>query len=268
VVFFSLPVKICLMAVLFRLLAYTFVGLSSLWINLTLFCGVGSLVTGLFIVLQAKSIHAFIAGSGINHTGYMLCALSCNSILGYQTLFFYMLIYSITLVGFFSLLMILRNIHGRSLVSMSDLYVSQDDPFIRGCLYIIIFSFAGIPPLAGFFSKVFVITSLYLKGFTLVCVIIVITAIVASYYYIRALSYTELTKKLSSISPILSTKYKKGEIVYRSINFQNCFVLLILILSLGLVSYPFDFFWEVSLNLQSSGKAPFFFAEITHLKKL
>jgi len=65
-------------AAFFKMFAYGFVGLSFLWVDLILFSGVGSLIVGCFIALQAKSVHAFIAGSGINHMGFILCGIACG----------------------------------------------------------------------------------------------------------------------------------------------------------------------------------------------
>jgi NADH:ubiquinone oxidoreductase subunit 4 (subunit M) len=136
----------------------------------------------------AKGIHSFIAGAGINHMGFILCGISCNTPLAFSASIFYLLVYILTLLAFFSLLSALKTLHGKFFVTLKDLYSVQDNPFIRTILFIIMFSFAGIPPLAGFFGKSSIFLILLNNDQVLVCGVVIITAIISGYYYLRILS--------------------------------------------------------------------------------
>lgn len=149
--YFAIPVKVTLFVIIFKLFTYTFAGLSAIWINLFLYSGLGSLFVGCLLALHARGIHSFIAGAGINHIGFILCGVSCNTELAFSASIFYLLLYVGTLLAFFSLLAVLKSLHGKFFVTLKDLESAQNNPFIRTILYIIIFSFAGIPPFFAFF---------------------------------------------------------------------------------------------------------------------
>jgi NADH-quinone oxidoreductase subunit N len=149
--YFAIPVKVTLFVIIFKLFTYTFAGLSAIWINLFLYSGLGSLFVGCLLALHARGIHSFIAGAGIHHIGFILCWVSCNTELAFSASIFYLLLYVGTLLAFFSLLAVLKSLHGKFFVTLKDLESAQNNPFIRTILYIIIFSFAGIPPFFAFF---------------------------------------------------------------------------------------------------------------------
>jgi NADH:ubiquinone oxidoreductase subunit 2 (subunit N) len=164
-----------------------------------LFSGLGSIILGCFIALRARRVHAFIAGSGINHMGFILCGVGCQSNLGFTSALFYLITYVITSSAFFLLLTIIKNKCGKSITYIRDLYQVQNDPFIQGALFVILFSFAGIPPLVGFFSKALILFALYNKGYTLLCFIIVITALISTYYYLRLICFSSFKQNYIGI---------------------------------------------------------------------
>jgi NADH-quinone oxidoreductase subunit N len=200
---FGLPVKIALFVVFFRLFGVAFVGLSFLWGNLVLFSGLGSIIFGCFITLQSKGIHAFIAGSGINHMGFILCGIACNTSLGFTSSIVYLLNYLITSLAFFVLLSKLKKMLNRPVVYLKDLFTIQSDPVIQGPLVVILFSFAGIPPFAGFFGKFLILSELYNKGYILLCIIIILSALISAYYYLRIICFASFKKSFIAYNSLL-----------------------------------------------------------------
>jgi NADH-quinone oxidoreductase subunit N len=187
---------------------------------LVLFSGVGCLIVGCILALQARGIHSFIACSGINHMGFILCGISCNTSFGFNSAVFYLIIYVLTLISFFSLLSTLKTLHGKFIVTLTQLESVQDNPFIRIILFILMFSFAGIPPLAGFFGKSSILLCLLNNGQVFVCCVILVTAVVSGYYYLRILSIASF-----KIGRVMSTRFlfynydTEGGFKYSSLSF-------------------------------------------------
>jgi NADH-quinone oxidoreductase subunit N len=126
--------------------------------------------------------------------GYVLCGLGCQTHPSYAAAIFYLITYIITSAAFFVLLVKLKSVRGKPIIYVKDLYGVQDSPSIQAALIIIIFSFTGIPPFVGFYAKVSIIAALYTSGHIVLCGIIIITALISAYYYLRIISLAEFKK--------------------------------------------------------------------------
>ncbi len=118
--------------------------------------------------------------------GYVLLALSSNSIEGFFAAYYYLLVYSITGLAIFVILISVRKYNSflkiKSLSDFSSLF--RSNPVIAFSFSIFMFSLAGIPPLAGFFSKFFVFLSLIKIGSYIASTTVIVTSVVSSVYYL------------------------------------------------------------------------------------
>lgn len=117
-----------------------------------------SMIVGSFGALWQTKFKRLIAFSSIGHIGYILVALCCSSFESIYALIFYSFIYAVTNVSSFIILLILRkSSDSKRIKYVEDLViVAKTNPLLGIFLVITFFSIAGVPPLAGFFSKMFV----------------------------------------------------------------------------------------------------------------
>lgn len=150
-------------------------------------------VLGLFSIFYASlaalyqdKIKRLLAYSGIAHMGYVLLAASTNSIEGFFAVYYYLLVYSITGLAIFIILLSIRKYTSylkiKSLSDFSSLF--KNNPAVAVSFAILMFSLAGIPPLAGFFSKVFVFVSLIKIGSYLLATLAIVTSVISAVYYL------------------------------------------------------------------------------------
>jgi proton-translocating NADH-quinone oxidoreductase chain N len=192
VIYFAIPVKLAAFITLFRLFGYSFTNISFLWENLFLFAGIGSIIIGGLITLDAKSTHGFVAGSGINHAGLVLCSLSSNTPFGNTAAVAHLLLYCITIGALLNFFCELGGKEGgkssrKYLANINELFSLKVDNTKSIALIIITFSLAGIPILAGFFSKYWILLSLYKEGNIGCLFIIIMVSMLSAYYYMRLL---------------------------------------------------------------------------------
>jgi len=164
------------------------------------------MIVGTLGALWQKKIKRLLAYSGIGHIGYMLIGISTGSIEGIYATFFYVIIYIVMTVATFSILLSIRRQGNLSklkyLNDLSGLFVSN--PQLALAFSIIMFSMCGVPPLAGFFSKMFIFISAINMEMYFLAIIGVMTSVIASFYYIRIikLMFFDSTTKINNLSPI------------------------------------------------------------------
>nr|YP_009476757.1 NADH dehydrogenase subunit 2 [Cryptomonas curvata]AVM81250.1 NADH dehydrogenase subunit 2 [Cryptomonas curvata] len=194
--FFAIVPKIGLLAFFLRLFFDCLYTLFVPWQNILLIASVTSMIIGSFGAIWQIKLKRLLAFSAIGHVGYMLIGLCCCSIESIYALIFYSVIYICMSISSFSLLLIVRkNDNLKKLKYIEDLIViAKTNPFIGLCLAITFFSIAGVPPLAGFFSKMFLFFSAISQSAYTLSVIGVLTSVVSCFYYLRVIqvSYFEL----------------------------------------------------------------------------
>nr|YP_009365187.1 NADH dehydrogenase subunit 2 [Gracilaria changii]ARJ60469.1 NADH dehydrogenase subunit 2 [Gracilaria changii]ART65138.1 Nad2 [Gracilaria changii] len=187
--FFSILPKLAIIGLLFKILLYTFYDLLSLWQNIILLCTFLSITIGTFGAFAQYKWKRFLAYSSINHVGFMLLAMLGGDFENIISIIFYLIIYIITMLGTFAFAINTR-IHNypssSQLRYLSDINgLTKYNPFLAGAVAILLFSMAGIPPTAGFFSKLFVLlTAIQVNSFG-ISLVAVILSCVACFYYIR-----------------------------------------------------------------------------------
>lgn len=153
-----------------------------------------SIAGGTFGALAQSNLKRLLAYSGISHMGFILLALSLGSYEGLRAALIYLFSYVIMGIGLFSCLCALRYAPGQSRIGIikdiSDLKgLSKTHPKMALCLTLLIFSFTGVPPLIGFFAKLYLILSLLEKEFIGISIYVGLASVVAAVYYLRMVKY-------------------------------------------------------------------------------
>lgn len=185
--FFASAPKVAAIGLLTRVAAGPFGDLADQWQQVIILCSLGSMILGSLAAIGQKNIKRLMAYSSIGHVGYALMGLAVGSGLGVRALLLYMAIYLFTNVGAFAVLAAMRR-QGRSLEGVDDLAgVGRTDPAMALAMTIFMFSMAGIPPMAGFFGKYFVIGAAIQGGYMTLAVVGVLTSAISAYYYLRVI---------------------------------------------------------------------------------
>lgn len=200
--FFSVIPKISLFSLLVRLFFVSFYGSLFVLQNFIILVSVLSMFVGCFGAIWQIKIKRFLSFSAINNVGYMLLGFCCNSTQGIFSLFFYCFIYIIGLLSIFSiLLLIYKNNNLKKLKYIKDFNIIFKQNYILGIyLSIIFFSMAGIPPLAGFLSKMFLFLNVIDNNLYILALFGVITSVISCFYYLRIMQISFFNKNYKWIS--------------------------------------------------------------------
>jgi len=183
--FFAAAPKIAAMALFVRALLGPFPAIAPEWQQIIVFVSVASMILGAFAAIGQNNIKRLMAYSSIGHVGFMLVGLSAGTEEGVRGVLIYLTIYLAMTVGTFVCILSMRRKEGQ-VEQISDLAgLSRTRPFMAWVLLLLMFSLAGIPPLGGFFAKVFVFLPAIEAGLVWLAVVGVVTSVVGAYYYLR-----------------------------------------------------------------------------------
>jgi NADH-quinone oxidoreductase subunit N len=182
---FAIVPKLAAMVLLVRLAYGPFAALQPQWAQVVYVMALGSMIVGAFAAIVQDDIKRLMAYSSIGHMGYALIGLSAGTQAGAGALMLYMLIYMVMAAGAFAAILCLRH-KGQGLYRMADLAgLSRTAPVLAYGLAILMFSMAGIPPLAGFFGKWAVFQAAIDSQMYGLAIGGVLASVVAAYYYLR-----------------------------------------------------------------------------------
>lgn len=183
--FFSVAPKIAAFAMLLRVMLEPFGPLIEEWRQIIVVVSIASMALGALAAIAQRNIKRLMAYSSIGHIGYALIGLAAGSEAGVRGVLIYLAIYLVMNVGTFACILSMRR-HGDMVEGVDDLAgLSTTNPRMALALTICLFSLAGIPPLAGFFGKLYVfMAAIEAQLFTL-AVLGVVTSVVGAYYYVR-----------------------------------------------------------------------------------
>jgi NADH-quinone oxidoreductase subunit N len=183
--FFSVAPKIAAIALFIRFLIEPFGGLVGEWRQIIQFIAIASMLLGSFAAINQRNIKRLMAYSSIGHVGYALIGLAAGTADGVRGVLIYMAIYLVMNLGTFAVILCMRR-NGKMVEAIDDLAgLSKTQPGLAAALFIFMFSMAGIPPLAGFLSKLYVFMAAIDAGLYTLAVIGVVTSVVGAYYYLR-----------------------------------------------------------------------------------
>jgi NADH-quinone oxidoreductase subunit N len=183
--FFGTAPKIAAIALFTRVLVGPFAHLIGQWQQVIEFISVASMAFGAIAAIGQNNIKRLIAYSSIANMGFALVGLAAGTQEGVQGVVVYMLIYLATTLGTFAVILAMRR-KGIYVEQISDLAgLSRNDKGMAFVMAIMMFSLAGIPPLAGFFGKLFVFLAAVKAGLYVLAVLGVVSSVIGAYYYLR-----------------------------------------------------------------------------------
>ena len=193
--FFTMVPKVAALTVFIRFLYVPFLNLIDQWQMILIFLSIASMVFGAVAAIGQKNLKRLIAYSSIGHVGYALAGLATGSNEGIQSSIIYIIIYILMNFGLFSCLLMLKrnNIYYEEIDDLSGL--SKNHPLLSLSLLIILFSLAGIPPLAGFFAKFYVFKSVLEQSMFFLAIIGLLSTVVAAFYYLRLIKIMYFDKE-------------------------------------------------------------------------
>jgi len=184
-IFFAILPKIAALTVFIRFLYVPFANMIEQWQTILVFISIASMVFGAVAAIGQKNLKRLVAYSSIGHMGYALAGLSTGTNQGIQSSIIYISIYLVMNLAFFSCLFMLRrnNEYFEKIEDLSGL--SKNHPLLSFSLMIILFSLAGIPPLAGFFAKFYIFMSVLEQSMYYLAIIGLLSTVIAAFYYLR-----------------------------------------------------------------------------------
>jgi len=183
--FFAVAPKVAALALFVRVMVGPFGDLSGQWQQVVVVIAILSMLVGSFAAIAQSNIKRMMAYSSIGHVGYALVGLAVANEAGITGVLVYLTIYVFMNVGAFSCIMAMRR-GGRAVEHISDLGgLAKTHPAMAAALAAMMFSMAGIPPLAGFFGKLYIFLAAIEAQLYTLAVIGVLTSVVSAYYYIR-----------------------------------------------------------------------------------
>jgi NADH-quinone oxidoreductase subunit N len=183
--FFAMAPKVAAVALLARVLLGPFGDVVAQWQQVILLVSMGSMLLGAFAAIGQRNIKRLMAYSSIGHVGYALMGVAVASDEGLRGLLVYMAIYILMNIGTFAVIVAMRR-GGRAVEQVDDLAgLGRTDPGTAMWMAVFMFSMAGIPPLAGFFGKLYVFLAAVQGGFWVLATVGVLTSVVSAYYYLR-----------------------------------------------------------------------------------
>jgi NADH-quinone oxidoreductase subunit N len=183
--FFAVVPKLAIVTFFVRLLFYSFSEFADIWESLLLFSALGSIFYAAFVAIKQDSLKRLLAYSGIGHVGFLLLPFTTNTYDGIQALFFYLLVYMVTSIPTWGLVVASLKAKKNSQNNITNLAaLPTTSPVLASLGALAFFSLAGIPPLAGFYAKVFVFFSAIKSSFYFVAFVILAISVVSAYYYI------------------------------------------------------------------------------------
>ena len=193
--FFTMVPKIAALTVFVRFLYVPFLNLIDQWQMIIVFLSIASMLFGAIAAIGQTNIKRLIAYSSIGHIGYTLAGLSTGSNEGIQSSIIYISIYIIMNLALFSCLLMLKR-NDQYYEQIDDLSgLSKNHPLLSFSFLIILFSLAGIPPLAGFFAKFYVFKAVIEQSMYFLAIVGLLSTVVAAFYYLRIIKIIYFDKE-------------------------------------------------------------------------
>ena len=193
--FFTMVPKIAALTVFIRFLYVPFVNLLEQWQMIIIFLSIASMLLGAIAAIGQTNLKRLIAYSSIGHIGYTLAGLATSSNEGIQSSIIYISIYIVMNLALFSCLLMLKR-KDQYYEDIDDLSgLSKNHPLLSLCLLVILFSLAGIPPLAGFFAKFYIFKSVLEQSMYFLAIVGLLSTVIAAFYYLKIIKVIYFDKE-------------------------------------------------------------------------
>jgi len=211
--FFALIPKIAALSVFIRFMYVPFENVVNQWQSIIIFLSIASMIFGAVAAIGQSNIKRLMAYSSIGHMGYALAGISTGSNAGMQATMIYLTIYLTMSLGAFACIFTMKreNNYFENINDLSGL--SKNHPIVAFCFLIILFSLAGIPPLAGFFAKFYIFMSVVEAKMYFLAIIGLLTTVISAFYYLRIIKIIYFDKPKKSFDQIYDWGLKTSLII-------------------------------------------------------
>jgi NADH-quinone oxidoreductase subunit N len=200
--FFASAPKVAALAVFTRVTLTAFPGIVPQWQQILVFVAIASMMLGSFAAIGQKNIKRLMAYSSIGHMGFALVGLASGTVEGAQGVLVYIAIYVAMTLGAFTVILCMKR-DGQAMEQISDFAgLSRTNPLLAFFFAMLLFSLAGIPPLAGFFAKWYVFVAAIKAGLFTLAVIGVLSSVVGAFYYLTIVKVMYFDEPAGEIEPM------------------------------------------------------------------
>ena len=183
--FFSVVPKIAGIAIFIKFMYLPFKEILNEWQYILVFMSIASMILGAVAAMGQTNIKRLMAYSSIGHIGYAIAGISAGTENGFKSTLVYISIYVVMNIGAFACIFLMKR-GGKYIEDIEELSgISKNHPLVSLGLLIILFSLAGIPPLAGFFAKFYIFMAVVESEMYTLAIIGLVTTVVSAFYYIR-----------------------------------------------------------------------------------
>jgi len=183
--FFAVVPKIAGIAVFIRFMQIPFSEIVDQWQPILVFISLASMILGAVAAIGQTNIKRLIAYSSIGHIGFVLAGISTSTTLGYHSSISYISVYVVMNLGIFACIFSMKK-DGKYCENLNDLSgISKHHPVLSIALLVILFSLAGIPPLAGFFAKFYIFIAVVESKMYTLAIVGLLSTVISAFYYLR-----------------------------------------------------------------------------------
>ena len=195
--FFAIIPKIAAITVFIRFMYVPFLNVIEQWQMIIVFISIASMILGATAAIGQKNIKRLMAYSSIGHMGYALAGLAPGTNTGIQSTIIYLIIYLVMNLGAFGCIFMMKR-ENAFCENINDLSgMSKNHPILALSFLIILFSLAGMPPLAGFFAKFYIFMAVIKSEMYILAILGLLTTVISAFYYLRIIKiiYFDKPKK-------------------------------------------------------------------------
>ncbi len=187
--FFATAPKVAAMGLFARVLHDAFGNAVGDWQQVVALISLLSMFLGAIAAIGQTNIKRLMAYSSIAHMGYALMGLASGTIFGVQAMLVYLAIYVTMNVGTFAFILMMER-DGQPVVDVASLNMySKREPGKALAMLVLLFSLAGVPPMLGFFGKLYVLRAAYEGGLAWLAIAGVVASVIGAFYYLRIVFY-------------------------------------------------------------------------------
>src|SRR5215212_275994 len=200
--FFASAPKVAALAVFTRVALTAFPDIIPQWQQIVVFVAIASMALGSFAAIGQKNIKRLMAYSSIGHMGFALVGLAAGTAEGAQGVLVYIAIYVAMTLGSFAVILTMKR-DGQHVETIGDFAgLSRTNPLLAFVFAMLLFSLAGIPPLAGFFAKFYVFVAAIKAGLFTLAVVGVLASVIGAYYYLAIIKVMYFDEPLPQVDPM------------------------------------------------------------------
>jgi NADH-quinone oxidoreductase subunit N len=228
--FFASVAKFTTVIALMNIFARVMIGWPGIE-NIFLFVAIISLAVGSFGAIFQKNLKRLLAYSSIGHIGFILLALAAFSKQAFIACVFYMIIYVLISIATFGFIALIKEKDSADIEISRLSGLAKSNPTMAFALAVLIFSSAGIPPLAGFFSKFYILSAVISSGLLFYAIAAIIFSVISAFYYLRIVKVIYFDE------------------VKEKIEFENCSNSKLIIILIAILNIVFIAFLDILIGL-------------------